>query len=338
MRALVDGKKIIVSEASIICDLKLKNAEAPEEVGEGSEIPTDLHHTPIVTQPSSSQPQKKQSSRRKQRKETEVPSPSSEIPNGESVPTTSNDPLLSGEDRIDEFMYQLTQADGDEVIMDATAGEKVKHSATVAEKKVSTTDPVTTASKAVTTDDVEVSTAEVTTTATTSQISKDELTLAQTLIEIKEAKPKAITTAATTIITTARRPKAKGVIVQEPSEFRTTSSSQSSQLSKVKDKGKEIMVEPEKPLKKKDQIMMDEDVARNLEAQLQAELEEEERLARQKEEEANIALIESWDNTQAMMDADYEVAQRLQTKEQRELTIEERSKLLVILNIVFEVH
>ncbi|GKC24720.1 hypothetical protein Tco_1026870 [Tanacetum coccineum] len=41
----------------------------------------------------------------------------------------------------------------------------------------------------------------------------------------------------------------------------------------------------------------------NLQAQLQAELEEK-RLARQKEEEANIALIESWDNTQAMMDAD----------------------------------
>ncbi|GJR12455.1 hypothetical protein Tco_0795107 [Tanacetum coccineum] len=42
------------------------------------------------------------------------------------------------------------------------------------------------------------------------------------------------------------------------------------------------MVEPEKPLKKKDQIAMDEEVARNLEAQLQAELEEEERISRLK--------------------------------------------------------
>ncbi|GJS37136.1 hypothetical protein Tco_0535518 [Tanacetum coccineum] len=41
---------------------------------------------------------------------------------------------------------------------------------------------------------------------------------------------------------------------------------------------------------------------------LQAELEEEERISRQKEEEANIALIESWDNTQAMMDAYYQMA------------------------------
>ncbi|GKG32429.1 hypothetical protein Tco_0429939, partial [Tanacetum coccineum] len=46
-------------------------------------------------------------------------------------------------------------------------------------------------------------------------------------------------------------------------------------------------------------------VARNIEAQLQAELEEEEMHSRLKEEEANIALLESWDNTQAMMDAEF---------------------------------
>ncbi|GJV72553.1 hypothetical protein Tco_1492548 [Tanacetum coccineum] len=45
----------------------------------------------------------------------------------------------------------------------------------------------------------------------------------------------------------------------------------------VKDKDKGKMVEPEKPLKKKDQVALDEEMARNLEAQLQAELIEEER-------------------------------------------------------------
>nr|GFA03749.1 putative ribonuclease H-like domain-containing protein [Tanacetum cinerariifolium] len=62
--------------------------EALEDMSEDSELPTDSHHTPIVTQPSSSLPQKKQKSRRKQRKEIEVPSPSSEIPNEERLPTT----------------------------------------------------------------------------------------------------------------------------------------------------------------------------------------------------------------------------------------------------------
>ncbi|GKE11732.1 hypothetical protein Tco_1415283 [Tanacetum coccineum] len=50
------------------------------------------------------------------------------------------------------------------------------------------------------------------------------------------------------------------------------------------------------------------------------------RVARQREEDDNLI---SWDSTQAMMEADYELAQRLQAEEQGELTIEERSKLFV---------
>ncbi|GKE99146.1 hypothetical protein Tco_0022497 [Tanacetum coccineum] len=51
------------------------------------------------------------------------------------------------------------------------------------------------------------------------------------------------------------------------SEFKTTTSSlQASQLPKAKDKGKAIMVEPERPLKKKDQVALDEEMARNLDA------------------------------------------------------------------------
>ncbi|GJW36322.1 hypothetical protein Tco_0059242 [Tanacetum coccineum] len=149
----------------------------------------------------------------------------------------------------------------------------------------------------------------------------DELTMAQTLIEIKAAKPKAVTTAATTT-TAVTRPKARGVVVQEPSEF-TTTTSQPSQLPQAKDKGKEKMVEPEKPLKKKDQILINEEIAQRLQEELQAELEEEERLARQKEEDANIA---EWDNVQAMIDADYELAVRLQAQEQEEFTIEGRAE------------
>nr|GFB61823.1 hypothetical protein [Tanacetum cinerariifolium] len=74
--------------------------QAPEEVGKGLEVPTDTHHTPVVTQPSSSQPQKKQKSKRKQRKETE-----------ESVPTPSNDPLPSVKDRmqLSELMELCTK-------------------------------------------------------------------------------------------------------------------------------------------------------------------------------------------------------------------------------------
>nr|GEX78238.1 copia protein [Tanacetum cinerariifolium] len=84
-----------------------------------------------------------------------------------------------------------------------------------------------------------------------------------------------------------------GTVIQEPSETPTPTPIDSSQQPlKAKDKDKAKMIELEKPLKRKDQIMIDEEFARNLKAHMQAELEEEEKLARQKEKETNIALIE----------------------------------------------
>ncbi|GJQ98016.1 hypothetical protein Tco_0009155 [Tanacetum coccineum] len=82
------------------------------------------------------------------------------------------------------------------------------------------------------------------------------------------------------------------------------------------------MVEPEKPLKKKDQISFDEETAKRL----QAEFDEEERLAREKEE-ANVVLTKEWDDIQAKIEADRLLAERLQVREQEELTIEDRAKL-----------
>ncbi|GJT20495.1 putative ribonuclease H-like domain-containing protein [Tanacetum coccineum] len=199
----------------------------------------------------------------------------------------------------DAGMFDIDDLHGDEVNVDMPVGDNQEQSAK--EREVDTS--------------VEDSAAPTTI---------EEITLAQTLIQIKAAKPKVVTTAATT--TTTTRPKARGVVVQEPSEFRTP---QEAQPSMIKDKGKAIMIEPEVPLKRKDQVALDEDLARNLQAQLEAEIIEEEKLARKQEEEANIALIESWDNTQAMMEADFELAQRLQTEEQGEITIEERSRLFV---------
>ncbi|GJU36424.1 putative ribonuclease H-like domain-containing protein [Tanacetum coccineum] len=50
--------------------------QAQQEHGEGSAMPIDPHHTSTIIQPSTSQPQKKQRSRRPKRKDTEVPQPS----------------------------------------------------------------------------------------------------------------------------------------------------------------------------------------------------------------------------------------------------------------------
>ncbi|GJZ19904.1 hypothetical protein Tco_0556494 [Tanacetum coccineum] len=84
------------------------------------------------------------------------------------------------------------------------------------------------------------------------------------------------------------------------------------------------MVEPElvKPTKKKVQIMLDEEIA----LKLQAEIDEEERIARAEEEKIDEANID-WDDIQVKVDADYQLAQKLQAKEQEQFSIEEKATL-----------
>nr|GEX60021.1 hypothetical protein [Tanacetum cinerariifolium] len=109
----------------------------------------------------------------------------------------------------------------------------------------------------------------VSTAATTITITTKEITLTQALETLKTSKP-----------------KVKGIVFQEPSISTTTIiSSQQSH-----DKGKGIMIEEHVKPKKKDQIRLDEEANKKL----QAEFNEDERLAREKaekKERADIALI-----------------------------------------------
>ncbi|GJT14538.1 hypothetical protein Tco_0861580 [Tanacetum coccineum] len=78
--------------------------QALEDMGEDSAAPTNSHSTPIITQPSSSKPQKKKS-KRKQRKDSGPTEPiPDEATNEEPISTPSCDPPQSGEDRL-----QLTE-------------------------------------------------------------------------------------------------------------------------------------------------------------------------------------------------------------------------------------
>ncbi|GJZ72329.1 hypothetical protein Tco_0636180, partial [Tanacetum coccineum] len=81
----------------------------------------------------------------------------------------------------------------------------------------------------------------------------NDVTLAQVLEEMKSTKP-----------------KKKGVVIQELGESTTTISSQlSSQQSH--DKGKGILIEPVKPMNKKDLIRLDEETALHLQAEFDKE-------------------------------------------------------------------
>ncbi|GJX00267.1 hypothetical protein Tco_0184180 [Tanacetum coccineum] len=211
---------------------------------------------------------------------------------------SSNDSLGAQED-ASKRGRGIKDLDADaEMFVDVTTGEKEEQSTKIDDMKVTTAG-------------VEDS---VALTILVSSATTVEETLAQTLMEIKAAKPKSITTAANT------SPKAKGIVLHDQ-EKKVSMSKPIVSVTQpsIKDKGKCIMQEPKRPLKKKDQVALDEQMARELEAQLQAELIEEERKERQKEEEANIALIESWENTQVMMEKrrKYFAALRAQEKRNR---------------------
>ncbi|GJQ94404.1 hypothetical protein Tco_0005543 [Tanacetum coccineum] len=170
----------------------------------------------------------------------------------------------------------------------------------------------------------------------------DEVTLAQALAALKSVKPKVKgdvieepsvpvsaasastkVSAATTTTATIPTPR-KGIVITELGTPTITRSSQQPSQAEVQDKGKGKMIEPEpvKKMSKKDQLRSDEEEAKRL----QAEFDEEERLAREKDE-ANVALTEEWDDIQAKIEADHELAQRLQAEEQEELSVEEKAKL-----------
>ncbi|GKA12817.1 hypothetical protein Tco_0692363 [Tanacetum coccineum] len=86
------------------------------------------------------------------------------------------------------------------------------------------------------------------------------------------------------------------------------------------------MIEPEKPLKKKDHIKLDEEVALKLKAQFEEEARLERERAKKEAAEANVALTKEWDDIQAKVKTDYELAARLSALEQDELTIAKRAE------------
>ncbi|GKA01437.1 hypothetical protein Tco_0674102 [Tanacetum coccineum] len=134
-------------------------------------------------------------------------------------------------------------------------------------------------------------------------LSVDEVTLAQALAALKSAK----VSTATTITATIPTPR-KGIVIQE-ADTTTTPITIILVPKPLQDKSKGIMVEEPvveqvKPMKRLKQMRLDEELA----FKLQAEEEEEERLAREKAKQ---------------------LAQRLKAQEQEELTDAEKARLFV---------
>nr|GEV65829.1 DNA-directed RNA polymerase II subunit RPB7 [Tanacetum cinerariifolium] len=294
---------------------------------------------------------KKQKPRRKQRKETEVSHDESE--DEDNVPTPSSDPLPNGEDSytLHELMVFCTSLQeqrkpssrGLRRLMKIGSGRRVK--TTLENDSLGTQEDTSKQGRMIeeidqddeialdadtqgrknddeifrvddlTGEEVVTTAADKVSAAPTTDVTEDDITMAQALTALKSVKP-TIPAAATKVTTAVLTPRAKGIVFhkQKQSHIPIVFSS--------KDKGKAKIIEPDVPIKKKYHIRMDEEYAK----QLEAEEQEATRLNRaQQDEKANI----SWDNTQAMMEADSLLAERVQAREREEFFEVQKARLLV---------
>nr|GFA84102.1 hypothetical protein [Tanacetum cinerariifolium] len=95
----------------------------------------------------------------------------------------------------------------------------------------------------------------------------DVVTTAKLIIEVVTAASEIVTAAIRVAAASTR--KRKRVVIRDPEEVSTTIIPADT---KSKDKGKGIMVEEPKPLKKKQQVMMDEEYARKLHEELNKDI------------------------------------------------------------------
>ncbi|GJU34580.1 uncharacterized mitochondrial protein-like protein [Tanacetum coccineum] len=289
LHALVDGKKIIITESSVRRDLQLADEEGKgfsgrvtplfptimvqnqSQIGEGSANPTDPHHTPTFIQPSP-QPQKIQKTRKLKRKGTRVPQPS--------------DPTRSV---VDEVVHKEL---GDSLVRVATTASSL-------EAEQDSGNITKTRSKATPNESSSLGT-----TSGGSPKCQETMgdTIAQTRIDAIDVDKEITLVSVHDLNVSAGEEVAEEVVeviniaklIIDAAQV-SVAGDKVSTASAATTISKGILIEP---MKKKDQILLDEETALNL----QAEFDDEERLAREK-------------------------AEKMQAQEHEELSVEEKATL-----------
>ncbi|GJT90123.1 putative ribonuclease H-like domain-containing protein [Tanacetum coccineum] len=351
LQALVDRKKVVITESTIRRDLQLEDAEGMDcfptatifeeltrmGVEKGfSRAVTPLFPTMMV----------------QAHEEVGEEPIADEGPNEESVPTHSNDPLLSGEDsiKLNELMELCTKLQQRVLDLEHTKTtqaleidslkrrvkklEKKQRSRTHKLKrlyKVGLSDKVISSNdkglgdqedaskQGRKIDDIDVD-AEITLVFVAEQevpaqdenLTDDVVTLAQALVALKSAKPKEKGEVVRELVvsvsaaTTKVKDKGKGIMISV-SDATTKVSTAATTTTVTRPKAKGLVIQeqeqasiPTPIMKKKDQISYDQQEAMRLQAE---------------------------NDIQAKIEADQLLAERLQAREQKELTIEERVKM-----------
>nr|GEX75051.1 copia protein [Tanacetum cinerariifolium] len=184
--------------------------------------------------------------------EPSIPSPTLTIPSSQlpqDIPSTSQGRMIDEMDK-DDVVVLMDENEEDKKVKEAKVDESAQEDEPDEVQEV--VDVVTTAKLI-----IEVVTA-----------ASETFTAASAIIsDVEPQVPAATITAASTKVAAAPSRRRKGVVIRVPEDESTTSSIISTET-KSKDKGKRIMVQEPKPLKKKQQIKMDEEYARKFHAEI----------------------------------------------------------------------
>ncbi|GKD95328.1 hypothetical protein Tco_1375165 [Tanacetum coccineum] len=232
--------------------------QALEDMGKDLAAPTDSYYTPIITQPSSSKPQKKKSIR-KQRKDSGPTEPVTDeahekVLDLEKATTSQAKEIASLKKIVKQLekrrhsrtlrlkrLRKVRSASSVESLNDVSLGapkDTSKQGRKIADLDANAEVTLINETQEINDDDLmfdidildddkvfeepmafaATTTRLIPVTTTTSVEIPDELTLAQTLIEIKITKTKAVTTDATTVTHVFTRPKAKGTVFDDQDE------------------------------------------------------------------------------------------------------------------------
>ncbi|GJY00547.1 hypothetical protein Tco_0357565 [Tanacetum coccineum] len=263
--------------------------QAQQEQGEGSAMPTDPQHTPTITQPSTSQPKKTQKPR-KPKKNTEVPQPSGSTEHvaDEAINEEMDDSLVRAATTASSLEAEQDSGNIIKTRSKATPNEAGSQGTTSGGGPKPMKTPMSSDTKL--TKDEEYLQEWISSDEASLGNQEDASKQGRKINDIdKDAKITLVDEAQGGQIWAEKRfnvAEKEVIKLLDPSYYSVNYHGRA-----------------EKPTKKKDQIRHDKEVSQRLQAQMQAELEEEDRLVRQRKEEANIV---SWDNVLAMIDVDYQ--------------------------------
>nr|GFB60687.1 hypothetical protein [Tanacetum cinerariifolium] len=292
LQALVDRKKIVILEAVIHEILQLDDAEGMENVAEDvannaiSSPPS--HDIPSPSQEQSSPPQQPQTAQKleiiklKARVKTlEKANKVKSLKLRHLRKVWASKRIESSDDMEDVFnqgrmIDDLDKVEGIELVKDADIVEtKGRHAAEQTEKqaKIYHLD-LDHSSKVLSMQEDDLEVQEVVEVVTTAKLMTNVVTAASQVsaasATISAAKP-SIPAAAPTVVAAYTR-RRKGVIIRDIEE--ELSSKTPAETPKLKDKGKGILIETPKPMKKKDQIELDAEYARKLHKEINKDHEE----------------------------------------------------------------